>query len=91
MNKTELVERVADATGMTKKVCGEAIDALISAITRALRNGDKVSLVGFGTFDTRKRQARRGRNPQTGKEIRIAARKVPVFKAGKPLKDAVAR
>lgn len=91
MNKQELIERVADATGMTKRASGEAVDAVITAITRALRSGDKVALVGFGTFDIRKRQARKGRNPQTGKEIKIAARKVPVFKAGRPLKDAVAR
>ena len=91
MNKTQLIEKVAQTTGFTKKDSGRAIEAILTAITGALKHGDKVSLVGFGTFDTRKRQARKGRNPQTGKEIRIAARKVPVFKAGKPLKEAVGK
>lgn len=91
MNKTELIEKVAQKTGFTKKDSGRAVEAVLTAITSALRTGDKVSLVGFGTFDIRKRQARKGRNPQTGKEIKISARKVPVFKAGKPLKEAVAR
>lgn len=91
MNKTELIERVAQETGFTKKDSGKAVEAVISAITGSLKSGDKVSLVGFGTFDIRKREARKGRNPQTGKEIKIAARKVPVFKAGKPLKEAVGK
>ncbi|MCL5046976.1 MAG: HU family DNA-binding protein [Actinobacteria bacterium] len=91
MNKTELIEKVAQETGFTKKDSGKAVEAVISAITGSLKSGDKVSLVGFGTFDIRKREARKGRNPQTGKEIKIAARKVPVFKAGKPLKEAVGK
>ncbi len=91
MNKTQLIEKVAQATGFTKKDSGKAIEAILSAIAASLKSGDKVSLVGFGTFDIRKRQARKGRNPQTGKEIKISARKVPVFKAGKPLKDAVGK
>jgi DNA-binding protein HU-beta len=91
MNKSELIEKVAEKTGLTKKDSGKAVEAVISAIRAALESGDKVSLVGFGTFDVRSREARKGRNPQTGKEISIAARKVPVFKAGKPLKEAVGK
>lgn len=91
MNKSELIEKVAEKTGLTKKDSGKAVEAVVSAIRAALEAGDKVSLVGFGTFDVRSRDARKGRNPQTGKEISIAARKVPVFKAGKPLKEAVGK
>lgn len=91
MNKSELIEKVAEKTGLTKKDSGKAVEAVVGAIRAALEAGDKVSLVGFGTFDVRKREARKGRNPQTGKEIKIAARKVPVFKAGKPLKEAVGK
>ena len=91
MNKSELIEKVAEKTGLTKKDSGKAVEAVVSAIRAALEAGDKVSLVGFGTFDVRSREARKGRNPQTGKEISIAARKVPVFKAGKPLKEAVGK
>lgn len=91
MNKTQLIEKVAQVTGFTKKDSGKAIEAVLGAIAGSLKSGDKVSLVGFGTFDIRSREARKGRNPQTGKEIKISARKVPVFKAGKPLKDAVGK
>lgn len=91
MNKSELIEKVAEKTGLTKKDSGKAVEAVVSAIRAALEAGDKVSLVGFGTFDVRSRDARKGRNPQTGKEISIAARKVPMFKAGKPLKEAVGK
>lgn len=91
MTKSELIEKVAEKTGMTKKDSGKAVDAVLEAITKALGKGEKVSLVGFGTFDVRKRAARMGRNPQTGKAIKIAARKVPAFKAGKSLKEAVGK
>jgi len=88
MNKTDLIEAVAKVT-CTKKEAAEAVDATLAAITKALKKGDAVTLVGFGTFGVKKRKARTGRNPQTGKAIKIAAKKVPVFKAGKALKDAV--
>ena len=90
MTKADLVAAVAE-TGMTKKQAAEAVDAVISSITGALKKGDKVSLVGFGSFSVKKRKARTGRNPQTGKEIKIKAKKVPAFSAGKALKDAVAK
>ncbi len=88
MNKTDLIEAVAKVT-CTKKEAAEAVDATLAAITKALKKGDAVTLVGFGTFGVKKRKARTGRNPQTGKALKIAAKKVPVFKAGKALKDAV--
>lgn len=88
MTKADLVAKVAE-TGMTKKEAAEAVDAVIAAITKALSKGEKVSLVGFGSFSVKKRKARTGRNPQTGEAIKIKARKVPVFSAGKGLKDAV--
>ena len=88
MNKGDLIEEVAKAT-CTKKEAADAVDAVLAANTKSLKKGDAVTLVGFGTFDVKKRKARKGRNPQTGKEIKIAAKKVPVFKAGKGLKDAV--
>ena len=91
MTKAELIDKVAAKTKLTKKDSGNAIDAIVASITGALAKGDKVTLVGFGSFDVRKRAARKGRNPQTGKEINIAARKVPAFKAGKALKEAVAK
>ncbi len=91
MTKTDLIDKVAKATKLTKKDSDQAIAAMIKAISGALAKGEKVTLVGFGSFDVRKRAARKGRNPQTGKEIKIAARTVPVFKAGKALKDAVAK
>ena len=88
MTKAELVAAVAE-TGMTKKQAAAAVDAMIGSITNALAKGDKVSLVGFGSFSVKKRKARAGRNPQTGEAIKIKAKKVPVFSAGKALKDAV--
>jgi DNA-binding protein HU-beta len=89
MNKTELTDAVADATGLTKADATRAVDAVLSSITDALVKGDQVGVVGFGTFLVRERAARTGRNPQTGAEIQIAAAKVPAFKPGKALKDAV--
>jgi DNA-binding protein HU-beta len=91
LTKTELIEKVAKDTKLTKKDSNKAIDSVIKAISGSLAKGDKVTLVGFGSFSVRKRAARKGRNPQTGKEINIAARKVPVFKAGKALKDTVGK
>ena len=89
MNKGELIEAIAGATGSTKADAGRALDATIENITKALKKGDTVTLVGFGTFKVSKRAARTGRNPQTGAELKIPARKVPSFKAGAGLKDAV--
>jgi nucleoid DNA-binding protein len=88
MNRAELIEEVAKVTS-TKKEADEAISAMLVAIKKALKKGESVTLVGFGTFSVSKRKARKGRNPQTGEAIKIAAKKVPVFKAGKGLKDAV--
>ena len=88
MNKGDLIKEVAKVT-CTKKEAEAALDATLAAIQKALKKGGAVTLVGFGTFDVKKRKARIGRNPQTGKEIKIAAKKVPVFKAGKGLKNAV--
>ncbi|HHW19509.1 MAG TPA: HU family DNA-binding protein [Firmicutes bacterium] len=89
MTKAELVDKIAAKTGMTKKDSTAALEAVLDSVAEALKAGDKVSLVGFGSFEVRKRAARTGRDPRTGQEIKIAARKVPVFKAGKALKDAV--
>ncbi len=89
MNRTDLVAAIAEKAGTTKKDAEAALSATIDAITAALKSGDKVQLVGFGTFETRKRAAREGRNPQSGDKIKIAASTTPVFKAGKALKDAV--
>ena len=89
MNKTELVANVAEKAGLTKKDAEKALGAVIESIEEALVEGDKVQLIGFGTFEVKDRAARTGRNPQTGKEIKIAASRNPVFKAGKALKDAV--
>ena len=89
MNKSELIAAMAAKTGETKKDAEIALDAMIAAITASLKKGDKVQLVGFGSFDVKKRSARKGRNPQTGAEMKIPAKKVPVFKAGKALKDVV--
>lgn len=88
MNKTDLVKAVADA-GLTKKDAEKAVAAVFGAIEGALAKGDKVQLIGFGTFEVRERAAKEGRNPKTGEKITIAASKVPAFKAGKALKDAV--
>ncbi len=89
MNKAELVEEVADQTGLTKRVSREAVDAIISAITDSLAREERVTLVGFGSFQVMQRKARRGRNPQTGRELQIPAKKVPKFKAGRGLREAV--
>lgn len=89
LNKTELINKVADVTQMTKKDAGQAVDAIFNAITEALAAGEKVQLIGFGNFEVRDRAARKGRNPQTGEEIEIPATKVPAFKAGKQLKEEV--
>ncbi|MBA7706345.1 DNA-binding protein HU [subsurface metagenome] len=89
MYKAELVEEVADQTGLTKRVSREAVDAIISAITDSLAREERVTLVGFGSFQVMQRKARRGRNPQTGKELQIPAKKVPKFKAGRGLREAV--
>lgn len=89
MKKVELVEAVATKTGLTKADATRAIDATFEAITGALKDGDKVPLVGFGTFSVSKRAAREGRNPQTGATVQIAARNAVSFKAGSALKDAV--
>ena len=89
MNKTELIAAAAAAANVTKKDAGAVIDAAIAAVTKALAKGEKVQLIGFGTFETRKRAARQGQNPRTGKAIKIAACKAPAFKAGAALKNAV--
>lgn len=89
MNKSELIEAVSSKADLSKADAGRAVDAAFEAITKALKKNDKVSLVGFGTFEVRKRAARTGRNPKTGETIKIKASKVPGFKAGKALKDAV--
>lgn len=88
-NKAQLIEGVASKTGLTKKDATAAVDAVFGSIQDTLKKGDKVQLIGFGTFEVRERAARKGRNPQTGEEIEIAASKVPAFKPGKALKDAV--
>ena len=89
LNKSGLVNEIASKSGLTKKDSEVALNAAISAIEDSLKKGDKVVLVGFGTFEVRERAARKGRNPQSGKEIQIPASKAPVFKAGKVLKDLV--
>ncbi len=89
MNKAELIDAVAESADLSKASAGRSVDAAIAAITNALKKGDNVTLVGFGTFSVRNRAARIGRNPRTGEEIQIKASKVPGFKAGKALKDAI--
>lgn len=89
MNKSELIEAITADADLSKAAAGRALDAVIGAITGSLKNGESVSLVGFGTFAVKARAARTGRNPQTGAAIQIAAATVPSFKAGKALKDAV--
>ncbi|MDG3087549.1 HU family DNA-binding protein [Vibrio hannami] len=88
MNKTQLVEKIADSADISKASAGRALDAFIEAVTETLKDDDQVALVGFGTFSVRTRAARTGRNPKTGEEIQIAEAKVPAFKAGKALKEA---
>jgi len=89
MNKGEFVDSVASKGEMTKADAAAAVDAVLDAVTDAMKQGDQVTLVGFGTFLVRKREARTGRNPRTGEPLQIAASNVPSFKAGKALKDAV--
>ena len=89
MNKSDLIDTIADSAGLSKADAGRALDGFVDAITGALKAGQSVSLVGFGTFSVRDRAARTGRNPRTGETIEIAASKNPAFKAGKALKDAV--
>jgi DNA-binding protein HU-beta len=89
MNKAELIDAIADSAELSKASAARALDSAIDSITKALKKGDTVTLVGFGTFSVRKRAARTGRNPRTGETIKIKASKVPGFKAGKALKDAI--
>ena len=89
MNKADLIESIANSADLSKASAGRALDAAIESITTALKRGDTITLVGFGTFSVRNRKARMGRNPRTGEEIQIKASKVPGFKPGKALKDAI--
>ncbi len=89
MNKSELIAEIAESAELSKAAAGRALDGTLAAITKALQDGDQVTLIGFGSFLVRDRAARTGRNPQTGKPIKIKASKSPAFKAGKSLKDAV--
>ncbi len=89
MNKADLIDAVAAAADLNKATATRAVDALLNGITDALKKGEQVALIGFGTFEVRERAARTGRNPQTGAAIEIKASKAPAFKAGKALKDAV--
>ncbi|MCS4488075.1 HU family DNA-binding protein [Streptococcus sciuri] len=88
-NKQDLIAKVSEISELTKKDSAVAVDAVFAAVTELLSEGEKVQLIGFGNFEVRERASRKGRNPQTGEEIEIAASKVPAFKAGKALKDAV--
>ncbi len=90
MNKTELISAVAEKTGLSKKDSDKAVNAAIDSVIEALKAGEKVTLIGFGAFETKERAARVGRNPQTKETINIPASRVPVFKAGKALKDTIA-
>ena len=87
MNKAELIAKIAEESKLTKKAAETALDAFVKSVEGALKDGEKVQLVGFGTFEVRQRAARKGRNPQTKAEIKIPASKAPVFKAGKALKE----
>ena len=89
MNREELVKEIAKSTKLSQKSVSEVLSATVESIQNTVKKGDKVTLVGFGTFESRKRAARNGRNPQTGKEIKIAAKTVPVFSAGKKFKELV--
>ena len=89
MNKAELIDAIATSAELTKASAARALNSALESITKALKKGDSVTLVGFGTFVVRKRAARMGRNPRTGESIKIKASKVPAFKAGKALKDAI--
>ncbi len=89
MTKTDLIAKIAEKTGLTKKDADKAVNAFVEVVTDGLKDGDKIQLVGFGTFEVRERAAREGKNPATGEKINIPATKVPAFKAGKALKDSV--
>jgi DNA-binding protein HU-beta len=89
MNKSELIDAIAESSGLSKADAGRALDGFIGAVTGALSKGDSVTLVGFGTYAVKERAERVGRNPQTGREITISAARLPSFKAGKALKDAI--
>ena len=89
MNKSDLIDAIAGKSGLTKADAGRALDGFIQSVEDALKNGDSVALVGFGTFEVKERAERKGRNPQTGEEITIKSAKSPSFKAGNSLKDAV--
>ena len=89
MNKADLIAKIAEEAGLSKKSAEAALNAFVGAVEGALKKGEKVQLVGFGSFEVRKRAARKGRNPQTKEEIKIPASKAPVFRAGKALKDLV--
>jgi DNA-binding protein HU-beta len=89
MNKAQLIDDIASKTKLSKKDAGAAVDALVETVTKALKKGDRVTLVGFGTFEVRKRKARKGVNPRTGDQIKIAATKVPAFRPGASLKTAI--
>jgi nucleoid DNA-binding protein len=89
MTKADLIDKIATTAGLTKADAGRALDATLDAVKLTLKKGQKVTLVGFGTFSVSKRKARKGRNPRTGQEIKIAATKVPKFTAGKTLKDFI--
>ncbi len=89
MTKTELIEAVAKSAGLSKDEAGKAVNAVFDTITNTLKTGEQVSIVGFGSFSVKDRAARQGRNPQTGETIQIKASKLPAFKAGKALKDAI--
>ncbi|MBV1912920.1 MAG: HU family DNA-binding protein [Cycloclasticus sp.] len=89
MNKSDLINAIAEESGLTKADAGRALDATITSVGNALKGGDSISLIGFGTFSVKERSARTGRNPQTGETIQIKASKIPSFKAGKTLKDSV--
>ena len=91
MNKAELITAMADAAGISKRAATDALNAFIENVEKTVTKGDSVSLVGFGTFSAKKRAARKGVNPQTGAQIKVAARTVPVFKAGKVFRDRVAK
>ncbi len=89
MNKNELIEELSDKTGFTKSDTQKFVNAYVDVVSKTLKKGNEVQLVGFGTFRVAKRKARTGRNPQTGKALKIPAKKVPAFRAGKSLKEAV--
>lgn len=90
MNKGELIDVIAEKAGITKKVANQTLDAILDTVIETVSGGDKVTLVGFGTFEVRDRKGRDGRNPSTGEAIKIPATRVPIFSAGKPFKEKVA-